>query len=78
MGIFFMIIAAICFGWWGLTTVQHYWQESMTSLVAQASQADFTPSTPVTPLKQGQRSALTVVPLAKVEATPLTVFRHGH
>jgi hypothetical protein len=49
MGIFFMIIAAICFGWWGLTTVQHYWQESMTSLVAQASQADFMPSAPLTP-----------------------------
>ena len=49
MGLIFMIIAAICFGWWGLTTVQHYWQESMTSLVAQASQSDFTPSTPVKP-----------------------------
>jgi hypothetical protein len=46
MGIIFMIIAAICFGWWGLTTVQQYWQSSMTSLVSQASQSEFMPSTP--------------------------------
>jgi hypothetical protein len=46
MGLIFMIIAAICFGWWGLTTVQQYWQSSMTSLVSQASQSEFMPSTP--------------------------------
>jgi hypothetical protein len=49
MGIIFMIIAAICLGWWGLTTVQQYWQSSMTSLVTQASQTDFMPSAPVMP-----------------------------
>ena len=49
MGMIFMIIAAICFGWWALTTVQDYWRSSMTSLVAQTSQADFMPSAPVMP-----------------------------
>jgi len=49
MGLIFMIIAGICFGWWALTTVQDYWRSSMTSLIAQTSQADLMPVTPVTP-----------------------------
>ena len=50
MGLIFMIIAGICFGWWALTTVQDYWRSSMTSLIAQTSQADFMPSAPVMPM----------------------------
>jgi hypothetical protein len=49
MGIIFMIIAGICFGWWALTTVQDYWRSSMTSLIAQTSQADLMSVTPAMP-----------------------------
>jgi len=49
MGLIFMIIAGICFGWWALTTVQDYWRSSMTSLIAQTSQTDFMPAASAMP-----------------------------